>query len=75
MSTVTGKVVSVQPLGTSYYGNPYYMVTMDNGKEYRTQTDASLNYEIKNKELRQNVHTYMVTRAGRLAARITGWES
>lgn len=66
MSTVTGKVVATHHNSTSYYGNPQYAVTLDNGETYLTSHNASIAYAITNREYRDNNHVYTLTRAGRI---------
>lgn len=66
MGTVTGKVVTTRHNSTSYYGNPQYAVTLDNGETYLTSHDASIAYAITNREYRDYDHVFTLTRAGRI---------
>lgn len=65
-NTVTGRVVGTEYASTSYYGNPAYWVTLDNGETYRTMDNSSLAYGIQNPEYRDEPHVFTLTRAGRI---------
>lgn len=66
MNTVTGKIVAAKRVSTSAYGNPAYMVTLDNGATYRTMDNAGVAYGITNPEYREVDHVFTLTRAGRI---------
>lgn len=66
MHTVTGRVIAAKRVGTSAYGNPAYMVTLDNGETYRTMDNAGIAYGITNPEYRDTAHVFTLTRAGRI---------
>ncbi len=67
---VTGRIIRTERVRTSSMGNPTFDVTFDDGSTYRTMTNASLAYEVQNRELRVKAHTYALTRAGRLSHRV-----
>lgn len=69
-ATVTGRVISTEHAGTSVNGNPSYDVTLTDGNTYRTTSDSSLAYGITNPVYRDNLHTFGLTRAGRLNGRV-----
>ena len=70
MNTVTGLVAGPERVGTSRMGNPSYsvhIVTVDGEvRTYRTQSNAGIAYAINNQEYRKTVHTFHLTRAGRI---------
>ena len=45
--TITGTLRVIESLPCSYYGNPRYLVTI-NDFTYRTPVDSSLGYSIRN---------------------------
>lgn len=75
--TVTGTVTRVERLGTTVWGNPMHRVEIWDGQEsesgyhytdtFRISNDASLNYAINNSEYRDEPHTFVLTRAGRIS--------
>lgn len=70
MRTVEGKYVKAERLGTSYYGNPYYRIEIDEGNSrwgngYRTSIDSSVNYEATNPKHGDRVKVWL-TKAGRI---------
>lgn len=72
---VTGRVIRVQRHGHTYYGNPMKSVHLEcasvEGKDhsgiYRISDNSSLVYEIENGEFRDEPHTFVLTRAGRIS--------
>lgn len=70
-ATVTGKIKRVERLGTSYYGNPYYMVAIETPageiELLRTSITAGINYAIGNAEYRDELHDFKLTAAGRVS--------
>lgn len=66
-ATIVGKVTATERLGCTVWGNPMHRVTLDNGRTYRVSNDASLSYEIENREFRSDPHTFHLTRSGRIS--------
>ena len=71
-STITGTVSRVERIGHTFYGNPIMRVSVRQvGAEspawYRISDNASLVYGIENAEYREQVHTFALTRAGRIS--------
>lgn len=65
--TLVTRITSVERLGTSYYGNPYYRVHTESGS-YRTSIDSGMNYGIENRDARENTVRLHLTKAGRVYA-------
>lgn len=65
--TIIGKIRSVERLGCTIWGNPMHKVRLSNGSTYRVQNDAALNYEINNREFRDHLHVFTLTKAGRIS--------
>lgn len=69
-NTVRGKIVGTERLGTSRNGNPYYSVTiqLDSGElqTFRVSIDSACNYGIENREYRDDVHTFHLSKANRI---------
>jgi hypothetical protein len=70
---VAGVVTDVQRLGTSFYGNPTYAITIQHEDgtttTYRTQTDSGAGYSARNYEPRHGIRptvTLGLTRSGRV---------
>lgn len=67
---VKGKVLRVERMGTSRFGNPYFMVAIETAtgevQKWRTQIDSSINYAIDNPEYKERAHAFKLTRAGRI---------
>lgn len=67
-------VTHTERVGTSYYGNPQYRVelrddTAEPGQAYSshlTMSNTMLAYAIENREYREHVHIFTLTRAGRI---------
>lgn len=69
-NTVTGKVVRVERHGHTIYGNPMVSILLDTdewGVSHRISDNASLAYAIENAEFRDEPHTFVLTRAGRIS--------
>lgn len=60
------KIMHVRRLGTSLYGNPYFELIFDDFTSARTQINASINYEVENKDLRETDVAIFTTKAGRV---------
>lgn len=61
-STVTGRLTEVERLPSSPSGNPRFRLTVG-GKEYPTQVNASVSYEVENFRIGREV-TLTLSRAG-----------
>ena len=68
-ATVTGRVLYTERVATST-PNPMFDVALTDGNTYRTSANVSLAYAIENPEYRDNLHTFELTRAGRLNGRV-----
>ena len=70
---VTGKVTRVERIGHTVYGNPIMRVAIEspNGDigTYRISDNAGIVYGIENPEYRDIVHTFELTKAGRISGR------
>lgn len=68
--TLTAKVISTKRAGTSYYGNPSYVVTLETRAgdtlTLRTSSNVMFAYACENPEYREEWHVYELTRAGRI---------
>lgn len=62
---VTGKVEYTIRHGCTRNGNPMYSAFID-GDLYRLSNDCPLVYEINNPSFRDEDHTFLLTRAGRI---------
>jgi len=60
------KIVTLERLNLSRYGNPRFRVTFDDDTVAQTQSDASINYAIENRTYRDVPLTVTFTRAGRI---------
>jgi hypothetical protein len=60
------KIMHVRRLGTSVYGNPYFELIFDDFTSARTKIDASINYEVQNKDLWETDVAIFTTKAGRV---------
>lgn len=60
MNTVTGRVVDIKRAGYTYLGNPKMIITLNNKESYKLWPDASLGYEIENKQYRIEDHRFVV---------------
>lgn len=61
------RITSVERLGTSYYGNPYYRVFItDEPYVLRTSIDSGLNYGITNSSVTAGPVRLHLTKAGRI---------
>jgi len=60
------RIMHVRRLGTSLYGNPYFELIFDDFTSARTQINASINYEIENKDLWETDVAIFTTKAGRV---------
>jgi hypothetical protein len=49
---ITATIIDLHRTTNSGNGNPRYRVTLDNGRTYRTETDAAVNNMIDNSEYR-----------------------
>lgn len=74
MNTITGKVIRVERKGHTIYGNPIKVIHLEGENigdygygVFRISDNASLVYEIENGEFRDQVHTFALTRAGRIS--------
>ena len=56
------RITHLERLNNSVNGNPAFMVTFDDGTSHRTQSDASVSYEIQNPEFRGLVHVWLSKR-------------
>lgn len=69
-NTLTGKIVATEYASTSYYGNPAYYVTIsteaDDTVTLRTMDNSMFAYACQNPEYRDEAHTFILTRAGRI---------
>lgn len=82
--TVTGVVLDVHRLGHTVYGNPIMSIDLWDGREsesgyryretYRISDNTALVYEIANPEFRNEPHTFVLTRAGRISRVMHDWE-
>lgn len=71
VSTVTGRVIDVQPSGRTHYGNPTKRVTVRtaSGDEIlRTAPDSSIAFAIENAEYREQSHEFTLNAHGRITA-------
>jgi hypothetical protein len=66
--TITGvHIVTIERLRLSSNGNPRFLVTSSNGTVAQTQSDASLNYGIENRSIREARDlTVKFSRAGKI---------
>lgn len=68
--TISGRVTRVIRHGHTVYGNPIMSIVLDGddwGTSHRISDNASMVYEIENPEFREDVHTFALTRAGRIS--------
>lgn len=75
MNTITGTVSKVSYEGHTVYGNPIVRVSIrqvgaESPQWFRISDNALLVYEIDNAYLKDQAHTYQLTRAGRISHRI-----
>ncbi len=56
------KIETITRLRNSYYGNPRFEITFTDGSTHRTQSDASIAYEITNREFRGLIHVWLSRR-------------
>lgn len=70
MDTITGKVTRVETVGASMYGNPTKRVAIEDEhgdtRTYLTSANAMIAYAIGNAEFRDEPHTFLLTKAGRI---------
>lgn len=68
--TITGRVVGTERATNSVNGNPGYFVTIETPAgdilRFRTAPDSSLSYTMNNPEHRAELHTFYVSKSGRL---------
>lgn len=67
-NTVDTTITGATRLGTSYYGNPYFMLHTADGN-YRTSIDSSISYSIGNHTMSTKRETRVrlqLTKAGRV---------
>lgn len=59
------RIDTITRRSNSTNGNPRYTIRFVDGSVHDTQTDASINYEITNREFRQPISLWL-TKAGRI---------
>jgi hypothetical protein len=64
--TDEGVITHIERLDNSPSGNPAYRVHLDNGNVYRTQSNASVAYEIDNPVFRGVTVRLLLTKAHRI---------
>ena len=69
-NTITARVLNTKRVGTSYYGNPSYDVTLETREgdvlTLRTSANVMFAYACSNPEYRDDWHVYELTRAARI---------
>lgn len=48
MKTFTSRITHLKRLNNSYYGNPRFVVTFENGMELISKSDYNYNYNLEN---------------------------
>lgn len=68
--TITGRVIDTERAANSINGNPGYFVTIETPAgdvlRFRTAPDSSLSYTISKPENRDELHTFHVSKSGKL---------
>ena len=70
---ISGRVTGVKRHGHTVYGNPIMSITLDTdswGSWHRFSDNAGIVYGIENPEYRDTVHTFTVTKSGRLSGMV-----
>lgn len=68
--TITGRVIDTERATNSHVGNPAYFVTIETPAgdvlRFRTAPDSSLGHTIRNPEHGEELHTFYVSKSGKL---------
>jgi len=47
-TTIVASVARIEPVGGTKSGNPTYLITLKDGRVYRTDPDGQVNYKVQN---------------------------